>query len=130
MGLNSSPAFFQRLLDHVTMGLKNTYVYMDDVIIATQTYAENLKELEETLKRFRTYDLKCNLNKTKFGTGRVQYLGFDISHSEGIRPGRAKIKEITDKKLSHKLKRNKKLSRDCVPSSEKLSLNMGKFLRL
>ena len=53
------------------MGLKNTYVYMDDVIVATQTYEENLKELEETLKRFRTYELKCNLNKTKFGTGRV-----------------------------------------------------------
>ena len=135
MGLNSSPAFFQRLLDHVTMGLKSTYVYMDDVIIATQTYAENLKELEETLKRFRTYDLKCNLNKTKFGTGRVQYLGFDISHNEGIRPGRAKIKEITDKSCPTSLKEIKSFLGMCsffrkvIPKYGEISAALSKLTR-
>ena len=94
MGINSSPAFFQRLLDYITLGLKHVYVYMDDVIISTATHRENLLALKETLKRFRKYKMKCNIKKTKFGCGRVEYLGYDISHTLGIRPGKMKTEAI------------------------------------
>ena len=94
MGINSSPAFFQRLLDYITRGLKDVYVYMDDVIISSKSYEDNLLALEQTLKRFVKYKMKCNLSKTKFGTGRVEYLGYDISHTYGIRPGKLKTEAI------------------------------------
>ena len=94
MGINSSPAFFQRLLDFITMGLKRTYVYMDDVIVSTQTHEENISRLRELFDRFRKYKVKCNLKKTVFGSGRVQYLGYDISQEHGIRPGAAKTEVI------------------------------------
>ena len=94
MGINSSPAFFQRLLDFITQGIKNVYVYMDDVIISTQTHEKNLLALKETLTRFRQYKVKCNLSKTTFGADRVEYLGYDISHKFGIRPGKLKTDAI------------------------------------
>ena len=94
MGINSSPAFFQRLLDFITSGLKDVYVYMDDVIISSDCYETNLKTLEQTLARFKKYNMKCNLKKTKFGSGRVEYLGYDISHKHGIRPGKLKTEAI------------------------------------
>ena len=94
MGINSSPAFFQRLLDFITQGLENVYVYMDDVILSTHTFEENLIALEATLKRFRKYKMKCNLSKTKFGAGEVQYLGYNISNTGGIRPGKMKTEKI------------------------------------
>ena len=94
MGINSSPAYFQRLLDYITRGLDNIYVYMDDVIISTQTHSENLASLEKLLKRFRKFKMKCNLKKTKFGVARVEYLGYDISKEFGIRPGKLKTEVI------------------------------------
>ena len=70
------------------------YVYMDDVIISTSTHQTNIIYLKQTLQRFRKYKLKCNLQKTVFGSGRVEYLGYDISKEHGIRPGKMKTEAI------------------------------------
>ena len=44
-GLNSSPAYLQRLLDYVLNSLARVYVYIDDIVISVKTHDENLQKL-------------------------------------------------------------------------------------
>ena len=37
-GLNSSPAYFQRLLDFVQSGITRVYIYIEDVVISVRTH--------------------------------------------------------------------------------------------
>jgi hypothetical protein len=78
-GLSSSPAAFQRLMEYIFRGLEGVYVYLDDVLLASKNYEENLTSLRQTLERLRKYNLKINLRKAGFGKCKVSYLGWVIS---------------------------------------------------
>ena len=93
-GMNSSPAYFQRLLDHVLTNIKRTYVYIDDIVISVQTHDDNLATLEQVFSRFRKHNLKVKPSKCQFGTASITYLGYDICANKGITPGQAKTEVI------------------------------------
>ena len=95
-GLVNSSASFQRMLDYICQGLQKTYPYIDDVIIASANHTEHLNALRNLFLRFRKYNVKCRPNKLQLGTGEVNFLGFNISTTHGIRPGAAKIKAVQD----------------------------------
>ena len=42
-GLNSSPAYFQRLLDFVLQNISRVYVYIDDVVISVSSQKKTLR---------------------------------------------------------------------------------------
>ena len=58
-GLCNSPPAFQRLLDYITRGLPKVFVYVDDVVICSDSHAEHQEILKELFSRFRKYRLKC-----------------------------------------------------------------------
>ena len=89
-GLNSSPAYFQRLLDYVLNGISRVYIYIDDVVVSVSSHEENLAKLSEVFQRFWKHNLKIKPSKCHIGTGRITYLGYDICKDKGIRPGDAK----------------------------------------
>jgi hypothetical protein len=93
-GLINSSATFQRLLDYVTRGLENTLCYIDDVIVSDRNYDEHLVSLERLFLRLRKYKIKCKLSKLQLGAREVDYLGYNISHDHGIRPGEVKTAAI------------------------------------
>ena len=95
MGVNSSPAAFQRLTEYILKGVKGAHVYLDDIIVATDTYGEHLRVVEEVLQRLRKYNLKINLRKAHFGHEETQYLGYKITR-KGISPGDRKVQAIRD----------------------------------
>ena len=95
-GLANSPAAFQRLLDYVVQGLPGVYVYIDDVIIATDTLQSHVETLEMVFQRFRKYNLKCRPKKIQLVTDEINYLGYNITQQDGIRAGKAKTKVIED----------------------------------
>ena len=95
-GLSNSGPYFQKLLDFLISGIGNTYVYIDDVIITSADLDGNLKTLETVLARFRKYGLKCRINKVKLCARTVNYLGFEINGTTGIRPAELKTKAIRD----------------------------------
>ena len=95
MGTSSSPAAFQRLTEYILKGLDNTFVYLDDIIIATNTYKEHLDAVEKVLQRLRHYNLKINLRKAHFGHEETNYLGYKISN-RSITPGDRKVKAIRE----------------------------------
>ena len=95
-GMNSSPAYFQRLLDFVLREIRRVYVYIDDVVISVQSHEENLSKLTEVFDRFRLHNLKVKPNKCQFGTAKITYLGYDICNEKGISPGQAKTEVIAN----------------------------------
>ena len=93
-GMNSSPAYFQRLLDYVLTNIKRTYEYIDDVVISVQSHDDNLATLRQVFSRFRKHHLKVKPSKCQFGTASITYLGYDICANKGITPGQAKTEVI------------------------------------
>lgn len=89
-GLCNSPAAFQRLLDFVVRDLDNVFVYIDDIVITSGSHEEHLATWKKVLERFRTYNLKCRPGKIQIATAEINYLGYNLSHTKGIRPGFAK----------------------------------------
>jgi hypothetical protein len=93
-GLTNSPAAFQRLLDHILADISGVFVYIDDVIICSQTHEEHLRILRSVLSRFRKYNLKVKPSKLQLATAEVNYLGYNLSKDKGIRAGEAKIEAV------------------------------------
>ena len=93
-GLNSSPAYFQRLLDFVLKQIDRCYVYIDDVVISAHSHEQSLATLEKVLSRFRQHNLKIKPSKCHIGTGSISYLGYEITAEAGIQPGLAKTETV------------------------------------
>ena len=86
-GMNSNPAYFQRLLDYALTNINRTYVYIDDVVISVQTHEDNQATLCQVFNRFRKHNLKVKPSKYQFGTASITYLGYDkcaIYHTRTI----------------------------------------------
>ena len=94
MGLTNSPAAFQRLLDYILRGLKRTFCYIDDIVIASKSHPEHLVDLDALFERFRKYKMKLRVSKLQLATREINYLGFNISKAHGIRAGLSKTHAI------------------------------------
>ncbi|KAL5021393.1 hypothetical protein ScPMuIL_000548, partial [Solemya velum] len=68
-------------------------IYLDDLIIFSNSYEEHLERLEMVLNRLREYGLKLSPKKCSLFQTKVKYLGFVVS-SEGIETDPDKISRI------------------------------------
>ena len=96
--MNSSLAYFQRLLDYVLQGMNRVYVYIDDMVISVKSYEENLEKLKHVFSRFRKHNLKAKPSKCQFRSAKITYLGYDICKTKGESPGEAKTEVIRNHK--------------------------------
>lgn len=94
-GLCNAPATFQRMMSEVIRDLDNTYVYMDDLVVATNTRSEHLDALKKLFQRLSTAQLTINLAKSSFGLGKVTYLGHVIGNSK-VMPKCTNVQTILD----------------------------------
>lgn len=97
-GLVNSPATLSRLMDQV-LGYgelePNVFVYLDDIVIASNSFEEHLRTLEEVARRLNAANLSINLDKSKFCVAELPYLGFILS-KEGVRPNPEKVEAIVN----------------------------------
>ena len=79
-GLKNAPPTFQRLVDKVLADLlgRGVYVYIDDILIYTETIEEHWRLLREVLERLQIAGLKISLEKSEWLRKEVQYLGYVI----------------------------------------------------
>ena len=100
-GLSQAGATFQRLVDKVIGPELEPYAfsYLDDIIIATETYEEHLK----WLKRIEEAGLTINREKSVFGKTEVKYLG-DLVNRDGFRPDPEKIEPMLNFPVPKNLK--------------------------
>ena len=54
-------------------GVSNTLVYLDDIIVYSNSYAEHVKHLDVVLGRLNEYGLVVNLRKSSFFQTKVVY---------------------------------------------------------
>lgn len=96
-GLHNAPQTQCRLMDKV-LGVDLqpfAFVYLDDIIVTTETFEQHIQVLREIAKRLKSAQLSINVSKSQFCAPSVKYLGFVID-CEGIRTDPDKIKAIVD----------------------------------
>ena len=94
-GLTNSGARFQRLMDHILRGLEYRFalMYIDDIIIFSNSIDEHLTHLEEVFRRLREANVKLNPKKCSFVKQRIEYLGHVVT-PEGIFPDPGKVEVV------------------------------------
>jgi hypothetical protein len=80
-------------MEQVLRGLQNILIYIDDMLIHTDTHEKHLEALEQVIMRLHKHHLKISLKKCLFGDKQVSYLGFTLT-PDCIIPGEAKLKVI------------------------------------
>lgn len=85
-GLHTSAATWQRFIDTVLgKDLKpHVFVYLDDILIASQTFEHHRSIMERVLQRLAKANLTINLEKSKFCRSELKYLGYVVDE-EGCR---------------------------------------------
>ena len=81
-GLKYAGATYQWLMDRVFKQQirQKVEVYVDDMVVKSQSIPWHVADLEEVFKELRKYDMCLNLEKCTFGVGRGKFLSFMITH--------------------------------------------------
>ncbi|KAL0194735.1 hypothetical protein M9458_008307 [Cirrhinus mrigala] len=94
LGLHRAPATFQRLMDRVLQGCEDwSAAYMDDVVIHSNSWAEHLQHLQQTLKRIQEAGLTLNVAKCEWARQEANYLGNHLGNGQ-LRPQMDKVEAI------------------------------------
>ena len=94
-GMKNSGSTFQRFMTLVIDGLGNTKVYIDDIIVYSDTWEEHVAALKRLFKRLRKYKATVNLAKSDFAEATVIYLGHVVGQGK-VLPVFAKVQSIID----------------------------------
>ena len=92
-GLCNAAQAFQRFMDEVTRNLSGVYVYIDDILVASENEIEHEKHLRQLFARLSEYGLIVNPSKSELGMHTVNFLGFSVT-PHGIHPLEKKMKAI------------------------------------
>ena len=95
--LYNAPVTFQRLMQNCLGKLNLTYalIYLDDVIVFSQTEEEHLHCLQVVFGWFLEHRLKLKPSKCHFLQDEIMFLGHEIS-ADGMKPGTANLKVIVE----------------------------------
>ena len=98
-GVMNAPAVFQRLMQRVLAGLKTerdkefVSVYLDDVIIFSESLNDHVEHLRMVFSRLREASLKLNPKKCKFVCTEVDYLGHLVTPA-GLKPNNRNLEAV------------------------------------
>ena len=93
-GLKNAGACFQRNINLILNHLNSfSYVYMDDVIIFSQTPEEHIDHLKELFQTLSKHRILVNMEKCIFAKDSVTFLGHKVS-SKGISIPKDKVDAI------------------------------------
>ena len=65
-GLKNSAQAFQRLMNKVLGGMERVFVYLDDILVASQDFSQHLADLKEVLRHLAAAGLCLNRKKCVF----------------------------------------------------------------
>ncbi len=100
-GLTNAPAVFQRLMQKVVSGLNSEEgpdfvgVYIDDILVYSQTLTEHLDHLRRVLERLRQAGLKLKPSKCHFIRQSVEFLGHVIT-PQGLKPNPRQVQAVQE----------------------------------
>lgn len=96
-GLANAPATFQAYVNKALSDLLDTcvVVYLDDIVIYSQTREQHEEQVREVMSRLRTFSLYCKRSKCEFNVDTIEYLGFVIA-PRGITMDPDRVKTIME----------------------------------
>lgn len=95
MGLANAPATYQRLMEDCLgdLHLNICLVFLDDIIIFSDTFEEHLERIDRVLIRLQECGLKLNPKKCSFCQEKVKYVGHVVS-ARGIEADPEKCEKV------------------------------------
>ncbi|XP_026675096.1 uncharacterized protein LOC108631976, partial [Ceratina calcarata] len=104
-GLCNAPAVFQKAINTAFGSLRNStaLVYLDDILIPSQTVEQGLRDLERVLEALDKAGFTLNIEKCKFFETSIKYLDREIS-AAGIKPDKEKIKALVESPVPHNVR--------------------------
>lgn len=93
-GITSAHKIFQREMSKILKDLEGVAVFMDDILVFSNTPEEHEQRLQRALEAIDRAGLKLNKEKCLLRQSQLSYLGHVID-KEGIHPDTAKIEAIT-----------------------------------
>lgn len=95
MGLKTSSANFQSVIDKILVGIDKASAYQDNILIGGVDYNECCIILHSVLSRLEKYNVKINAEKSEFFVKELEFLGHQLS-GKGLGPCKSKVKKILD----------------------------------
>uniref|UniRef100_A0A3P8RRT6 Gypsy retrotransposon integrase-like protein 1 n=1 Tax=Amphiprion percula TaxID=161767 RepID=A0A3P8RRT6_AMPPE len=94
-GITNAPSTFQRLMERCMgdINRKEVLVFLDDLIVFSDSLEEHEKRLQHVLQRLRENGLKLSHKKCRFFQTSVRYLGHIVSR-DGVKTDPEKISAI------------------------------------
>ena len=96
-GLTNAPATFQRLMESCLDELHLSWciIYLDDIIVFSQTPEEHLVRLQVVFDKLKAAGLKLKPSKCELFREEINYLGHVVGH-KGIATDPKKIEAVTE----------------------------------
>ena len=92
--LQGAPSMFQRMMDHILVGMQDfASAYLDDLIIHSNSWEEHVTHLRRVLQRLREAGLTVKQKKCQLAMSHCSYLGHVVG--EGLlRPELSKVEAV------------------------------------
>ncbi len=96
-GLVNSPSVFQAFVNDVFRDMLNRWVivYIDDILIYSDSYEDHVKQVRSVLQCLLTHQLYAKIEKCEFHQTSVSFLGYEIS-SGGVAMEDKKVQAVID----------------------------------
>ena len=94
-GLKDAGSSFQRFMDTILINVKNTFTYLDDILIAGSTLEEHLVYLRNVLSTLAEHKLRISLSKCEFLRSELTFLWYEVN-SLGIMPPQHRVRAIAE----------------------------------
>ena len=96
-GFTNAPPTFQRMMTDYLRDMVSHFVevYLDDILVYSETWEEHLAHLRKVLQRLRQVGLYAKASKCSWGQTSVKYLGHIISQGK-LMVDQDKVRAITE----------------------------------
>jgi len=96
-GLTNGPASWQRFMNDTFFAYLDDFcsIYLDDILIFSETYEEHVEHVNKILARLREAGLQVDIDKSEFHVTETKFLGLVIS-TDGIKMDPTKVQTIVD----------------------------------
>jgi len=81
MGLTNAPTTFQAFMNHIFRDMTDIFIviYLNDILIFSNSLEEHQVHVRRVLDRLREYDLHSKPEKCLFHTQKIEFLGFMVT---------------------------------------------------
>ena len=96
-GLKNAGQDFQRLMDEILGDVPHTFVYIDDILVASETREEHLEDLKRVFEILDDNGMVVNRSKCVLGKTSLEFLGYKVDQ-HGVSPLPERVEAIRRQK--------------------------------